>query len=270
MFPFAKLAGSGNDFILVDNMGGRVDVEAFRGRIPKVCARARSVGADGIIFLEPSSLAHFRWRFFNSDGSEAEMCGNGGRCAARFAFEKGIAPREMIFETMAGVIKARVLEGGQVKVQLTTPRGWRWRERLSLDHGVIEYSFVNTGVPHVVVMVEDLGDVDVEDLGRKVRFHPYFSPAGTNVNFVQVLDEGRLALRTYERGVEAETLACGTGATAAALVYLGDGEEGKVEVLTRGGETLVVEKVGEEVFLQGGTRWIYDGHLKPEAWEWGI
>ncbi len=268
MFSFSKLTGSGNDFILVDIMAGQVDVDAFREKISKVCARAHSVGADGIIFLELSPKAHFRWRFFNSDGSEAEMCGNGGRCAARFAFERGIAPREMTFETLAGLIKAQVLDGGRVEVQLPTPHGWRWRESLSLDGRILEYSFVNTGVPHVVAFVEDLNDVDIRGLGRKVRFHDRFSPAGTNVNFVQVLGEGCLALRTYERGVEDETLACGTGATAAALIYLGNRENGHVEVLTRSGEALVVEKRGNEVYLQGGTRWVYDGQLKSEAWEW--
>ncbi len=267
-FAFSKLTGSGNDFILVDNMDGHFDVEAFVGRIPKICARARSVGADGVIFLEPSSRAHFKWRFFNADGSEAEMCGNGGRCAARFAYERGIAPREMAFETLAGIIKAQVLEGGRVRVQLTPPGDWRWKERLVLLGEDLEYSFVNTGVPHVVVFVDDLENVDVKGVGKQIRFHPLFSPAGTNVNFVQVLGKGRLAIRTYERGVEDETLACGTGATAAALIYMGKGGEGRVEVLTRSGETLVVEKRGDEVYLQGGTRWIYDGQLRPEAWQW--
>ena len=127
---------------------------------------------------------------------------------------------------------------------------------------------MNTGVPHVVVFVDDLENVDVKGVGKQIRFHPLFSPAGTNVNFVQVLGKGRLAIRTYERGVEDETLACGTGATAAALIYMGKGGEGRVEVLTRSGETLVVEKRGDEVYLQGGTRWIYDGQLRPEAWQW--
>jgi len=267
-FPFSKLTGSGNDFILVDNMDGHLDVEALREKLPKVCARALSVGADGVIFLEPSSRAHFRWRFFNADGSEAEMCGNGGRCAARFAYERGIAPGEMTFETMAGLIRASVLAEGKVKVQLTFPKDWRWKERLVLLGEDLEYSFVNTGVPHVVIFVDHLEEVDVKGMGKQIRFHPFFSPAGTNVNFVKVLGEGRLAIRTYERGVEDETLACGTGATAAALIYMGEKSEGRVEVLTRSGEILVVERKGEEVFLQGGTRWVYDGHLRPEAWKW--
>jgi diaminopimelate epimerase len=267
-FTFSKLTGSGNDFILVDNMDGHLDVDSLRERIPKICARAQSVGADGVIFLEPSRNAHFKWRFFNADGSEAEMCGNGGRCAARFAYDRGIAPREMAFETLAGLIKAKILKDGEVRVQLTPPREWHWKERLVLLGEEVEYSFVNTGVPHVVIFVEDLEGVDVRGMGKQIRFHPRFAPAGTNVNFVQVRDRGRLAIRTYERGVEDETLACGTGATAAALVYLGKGKEGRVEVLTKSGEVLVVDKRREEVYLQGGTRWVYDGQLRPEAWEW--
>jgi len=265
---FSKLTGSGNDFIVIDNMSNRVDVDRFREKIPKICSRALSIGADGVIFLEPSTSAHFRWRFYNSDGSEAEMCGNGGRCAARFAFEMDIAPREMFFETMAGVIRACVLEDGEVSVQLSPPHGWRFGEVLELEGCNIEYSFVDTGVPHTVIMVDDLDGIDVEGLGRKIRFHPIFFPSGSNVNFVRVLAENRLAIRTYERGVEKETLACGTGATASALVHLGGRGEGRVEVLTRGGETLLVEKRGEEVYLQGGTRWIYDGFMRREAWQW--
>jgi diaminopimelate epimerase len=265
---FSKLTGSGNDFILIDNLAGRVNVYSFRENIPKVCLRALSIGADGVIFVEPSTLAHFRWRFFNADGSEAEMCGNGGRCVARFAFEMGIAPWDMAFETLAGVVKARVLEEGVVRVQFPSPHGWRWGDKLRLDDGYVEYSFVNTGVPHVVIMVDDLEGVAVKEMGRKIRFHPLFSPAGTNVNFVQELGKGRLAIRTYERGVEDETLACGTGATASALIYLGSREEGQVEVVTRSGETLGVEKKGKEVYLQGATRWIYDGRMRPESWQW--
>ncbi len=265
---FSKLTGSGNDFILIENLAGQVDIDPFKDKIPKLCLRALSIGADGVIFVEPSTLAHFRWRFFNADGSEAEMCGNGGRCVARFAFEMGIAPQDMTFETLAGVIKARVLEEGVVRVQLPSPHGWRWGDKLRLDNGYVEYSFVNTGVPHVVIMVDELAGVAVKEMGRKIRSHPLFSPEGTNVDFVQELGKGRLAIRTYERGVEDETLACGTGAAASALIYLGSREEGHVEVITRSEETLGVDKKGKEVYLQGATRWIYDGRMSPEAWRW--
>ena len=264
MLPFSKLSGSGNDFIIIDNTDGKIDANEFRKRVPHICRRALSVGADGVIIIEPSESAHFKWRFFNSDGSEAEMCGNGGRCAARFAYEKGIAPQKMSFETLAGIIKAEV-SGKIVKVQLTRPFGWVMDAVLE-DLGV-NYCFVNTGVPHVVVFVDDIETVDVEGLGRKIRFHKAFAPAGTNVNFAAV-SRGRLYVRTYERGVEAETLACGTGATACALVAVRKGLlSSPVEVVTRSGEVLRVYSEGEDVFLEGGTRWVYDGVMKEEAWE---
>ncbi len=261
---FSKLSGSGNDFIIIDNMDLKIDADAFREKIPKICRRAISVGADGVIIIEPSDRADFKWRFFNSDGSEAEMCGNGGRCAARFAYERGIAPQVMRFETLAGIIKAEV-KGRLVKVQLTDPYGLVLDSRLE-DLG-ITYSFVNTGVPHVVLMVDDLESVDVEGLGRRVRFHPVFAPAGTNVNFVCIKD-GRLYIRTYERGVEAETLACGTGASASAYIAIKKGLlNPPVEVVTKSGEVLKIYLENGKLFLEGLTRWVYDGILKEEAWE---
>ncbi len=264
MLPFSKLSGSGNDFIIIDNMDGKINADEFKSRVPYICRRALSVGADGVIIIEPSESVHFKWRFFNSDGSEAEMCGNGGRCAARFAYEKGIAPRQMSFETLAGIIKAEV-SGRLVKVQLTKPFGWLMDAVLE-DLGV-SYCFVNTGVPHVVLFVDDIETIDVEGLGRKIRFHRAFAPAGTNVNFAAVSND-RLYIRTYERGVEAETLACGTGATACALVAMRKGLlSSPVEVVTRGGEVLKVYSEGGDVFLEGGTRWVYDGVMKEEAWE---
>lgn len=266
--PFSKLTGSGNDFVLVDNTQGLLDVEYLREKVPKICARALSVGADGVIILEPSRVAHFKWRFFNSDASEAEMCGNGGRCVARFAYEKGIAPRELTFETLAGIVKAKVFSNNRdVEVQLPLLLPLRWGEKLRLDNGFqIEFSFLNAGVPHVVTFIDDLEGIDVNALGRKIRFHPLFLPAGTNVDFVQIRTRDRLVIRTYERGVERETLACGTGAAASAFVYLGSRERGEVEVETKSGETLVVKKGDNNVFLMGSTRWIYDGELREESW----
>ena len=265
MVEFSKLTGSGNDFIIINNMDLRIDADEFRKIVPKICRRALSVGADGVIIIEPSEKADFKWRFFNSDGSEAEMCGNGGRCAARFAFEKGIASSELSFETLAGLIRATV-NGQMVKVQMVDPFGWVMDEEL-VDLGV-RYCFVNTGVPHVVVMVKDLDAVDVEKLGRKIRFHERFQPAGTNVNFATVKD-GKLFIRTYERGVEGETFACGTGATAAALVFMRKGlVRSPVKVCTKSGEVLKIYVENEKVFLEGLTRWVYDGVLREEAWQY--
>ncbi len=267
--PFAKLTGSGNDFILIDNMTESLSVDEIQKIVPKVCSRALSVGADGLIVLVPSKDAHFRWRFFNSDGSEAEMCGNGGRCAARFAVERGIAPERLTFATLAGELEAEVKEGGVVRLQLTPPKGLKLNQRLKLKSEELDYSFVDTGVPHVVIWVDDLEDTDVEELGREIRFHQQFSTAGTNVNFATVLDRESIAIRTYERGVEAETLACGTGSTAAAYIGIKLGMvESPVQVTTRSGEVLLISLEDEKLFLEGGTRWVYDGVMHTEAWEW--
>jgi diaminopimelate epimerase len=183
--PFVKMHASGNDFIVIDNRMG-----IFHGDLPemvaKLCRRRYSVGADGLILIEDSALADFRWRFFNADGSEVAMCGNGSRCAARFAFMKGIAGSRLAFDTLAGIIRAEVKDDS-VKVQLTQP--YDYRPRLSLDVGdacPLEAEYINTGVPHVVYFVEDLESMDVHGLGARTRYHDMFAPGGTNANFVWV------------------------------------------------------------------------------------
>lgn len=263
---FSKLQGSGNDFIVIDNMDLKIDSDKFREIVPKITRRALSIGADGVIIIEPSDKADFKWRFFNSDGSEAEMCGNGGRCAARFAYEKGIAGSSMKFLTLAGIINAEV-KGRRVKIQLTQPKDWVINAKL--EDLNIHYHFVNTGVPHVVIFVENLNEIDVEGIGRKIRYHKIFQPKGTNVNFVELRDK-QLLIRTYERGVEAETLACGTGATASAIIAMKLGliKDKSVDVVTKSGEILKIyyEEATNTPFLEGDTRWIYDGTMREEAY----
>ena len=237
--PFSKLNGSGNDFLLIDNRDGvleGIDRPVFASR---VCDRARSVGADGVIVVEPSRSADFRWDFYNADGSRAEMCGNGGRCAARFAAARKIAGPEMSFETLAGTIRATVA-GRRVKLQMTRPAGLAVDRELALDGEKLVYSFLDTGVPHAVLFVPDAGRVDVAGVGRAIRRHEAFAPRGTNVNFVEARD-GELLVRTYERGVEGETLACGTGATATAVAasHLGWGQP-PWRVRARSGDVLEV------------------------------
>lgn len=238
---FVKMHGAANDFILVDDR-----TEAFpvldRAWIATLCDRRRGVGAEGVILIQRSNTAHVRMRFFNPDGGEVEMCGNGARCVARLALELGIAPSAMRIETMAGELEAEVLENGeQVRLRMTKPTGWALRQHLAIEGHWIEYQFVNTGVPHVVVEVGDLERVDVAGLGRAIRFHERFRPAGTNVNFVSISGPASLRLRTYERGVEAETLACGTGIVASALCM---GRVGRIilpaTVIPRSGDTLTV------------------------------
>lgn len=269
---FSKLNGSGNDFLLVDNRNGvmkRIDLPEFAG---KVCDRSRSIGADGMIFLERSRRADFRWNFFNADGSVAEMCGNGGRCAARYAAERGIAGRSMVFETLAGLIHADV-SGRRVKLQMTVPGGLAIDRTLTLRGRKIRYSFLDTGVPHVVLFVPGIEKIDLLGVGRGIRMHRRFAPRGTNVNFAQVRN-GVVSVRTYERGVEGETLACGTGAVACAILSAVHGlVRPPVTVRTRGGEELLIHFEGEErgfgeVYLEGDTSWSCDGVITEEAYRY--
>lgn len=233
--------------------------------------RRFSVGADGLILIENSDKANFKWRFFNADGSEADMCGNGSRCAARFAYVNKIAPKQMSFETRAGIINAEI-KGKNVKVQLTQPRDLRLDFAIPIDGKSSEACSLNTGVPHVVYFIKDLDNADVLNLGRKTRHHEMFQSAGTNANFVKLAGKHKLKIRTYERGVEDETLACGTGSVAAALIAGAKGLiASPVTVLTKGGMTLKVYfdwdgKTFANVFLEGDARIVYSGKMWKEAW----
>ena len=263
---FSKMSASGNDFVMIDNRNGKVydrfpDLLDF---VSKICRFHHSVGADGVILIENSPQQDFRWRFFNADGSEAEMCGNGGRCAARFAYMNGIAGDKMSFETIAGVIKAEVY-GQKVKLQLTKPADLKLDYPLNLDDKQFFASSVNTGVPHAVLLVVDVGQVAVDQLGRMIRYHSAFGKAGTNVNFVQVLDKNNVKIRTYERGVEGETYACGTGAVASGVILTEKSlVTSPVNIHTKGGEILKIY-INDEVYLEGDAKFIYKGQLHEEA-----
>ena len=270
--PFSKMSGCGNDFVLIDNRPKILDPDRLGDFVLRVCAPKVSVGADGVILIEESPKADFRWRFFNSDGSEAEMCGNGGRCAARFAVLKGIAPDKLSFETLAGIIEAEV-SGRRVKLQMVKPFGLKLDFAVQIDGNSHSLHFINTGVPHAVHFVPEASKVNVKDFGKKIRFHAHFQPAGTNANFVQVSDRKSIKVRTYERGVEDETLACGTGAVASALISGAKGYvDSPVAVETSGGEILNIhfQKKGDgfdRVFLEGDTRLVYEGDLWEEAYK---
>ena len=269
---FYKMSGSGNDFIIIDNRNRVVDETDLSDFVTKVCRRKLSVGADGFILIEETDAVDFKWQFFNSDGSRAEMCGNGARCAARFAYLNQIAGPNMSFETAAGIVSAQVSDD-LVKVQMPAPAELRVDYTLELKDGSVLISSVNTGVPHVVIGVDEIDGVDVVKLGREVRRHSTFAPAGTNVNFVDFQKDGNIAIRTYERGVEDETLACGTGAIAAAVVAADKtGMKSPIKVLTRGGEHLTIyfqDKGGtyNDVYLEGDARIIYKGRLWEDAWQ---
>jgi diaminopimelate epimerase len=241
--------------------------------VKRICRRRESVGADGVIFVTRSDEFDFAWRFFNADGGEAEMCGNGGRCVARFAYLKGIAGDRMTFGTLAGPVSAQVT-GRVVKVLMPGPAGLRLDVGLEPKAGWVTADFIHTGVPHVVVRVDDLPDHPVNEQGRWIRRHALFAPGGTNANFIRVTGKDRLEVRTYERGVEDETLACGTGAIASALTASVRGlVSSPARVLTRGGEELTVHfetepgrpDVFRRVWLEGNTSIIYTAQLNEEA-----
>lgn len=269
--PFFKMSGSGNDFIVIDNRQGVVPESDLHPLVVGACRRKMSVGADGLILVERSATADFKWRFFNADGSRPDMCGNGARCAARFAHLNGIAGRHLAFDTLAGRIEAEVQAHG-VRIRMTDPGRVDTGCRVELDGTPQPIGRVNTGVPHVVMVVEDVDGVDVVGLGRRIRHHPALAPEGANVNFVAVAEDGRIRIRTYERGVEEETLACGTGNVAAALVLAHDrGLASPVTLTTRSGGRLVVhfqrrEDRFRDVYLEGDARVIYRGELWEEAW----
>ena len=271
--PFFKMCGSGNDFIIVDNRRQALREEDFPGLARRICARNMSLGADGFVVVDQSPTADFKWHFFNSDGSRADMCGNGARCVARFAHLNGIAGHDMTFDTGAGGIAAHV-SGDRVKIRMTDPRGMESGMRIETTRGPVTLSRIDTGVPHLVVAVADVGQADVLGLGRELRYHPAFAPAGANVNFTAVGRDGRIFNRTYERGVEGETLACGTGSVAAALLMAGrEGMASPVTVVPKSGETLTVyfERTGDRfhrVFLEGNARIICTGELWEDAWNW--
>ena len=219
---FTKAAASGNDFIILDNRANKLVERGLNlSNFTKISSRRKfSVGADGILVLEDSKSGNFKMRIFNVDGSEAEMCGNGARCVGLWAFlAKG--KKNVKFDTKAGLIEAKVKGKGNssvVKIKISAPSGLKIDLPLKVSRRKIKVNFVNTGVPHVVIFVQGLEKIDVDKIGREVRFHKQFKPAGTNVNFVEIKGKNSLAVRTYERGVEAETLACGTGSLASAVV----------------------------------------------------
>ncbi len=268
MIKFTKSVATGNDFIIVDNRS--LVLKSDPAKIAKkLCDRFYGVGADGLLLVEKSSSADLKMRIFNSDGSEAEMCGNGSRCAALYAFAKKIAPADMKIETMAGILNANV-KGEIVKVKLTDPKDIQWNLCLMIHECPYKVNFANTGVPHVIHFVDDLESVEVKNLGPKMRYHEEFSPYGANVDFVKIADKksNKIAVRTYERGVENETLACGTGAVASAIISA-EAEKllSPITVETRSGEVLKVyfeykEGNFKNVYLEGKAKLVYEGEIE--------
>lgn len=266
MLKFTKMNGAGNDFVMLDNLDRRL--ELVSGEIAQLCDRHRGVGADGVLIVEPASNGgDFRMRYYNADGGEAEMCGNGARCFARFASRITGRTGAISFETPAGVIRAEC-EGTHVRLAMSEPRDLVLDREIALPGaGRMTVHSVNTGVPHAVVFVGELEKTDVRGLGAGLRYHPDFAPKGTNVNFVQIIDGQTVGIRTYERGVEDETLACGTGVVAAALIlHEKQGALSPVSVRVKGGDTLHVgfhkeEGVYREVTLTGPAEFVFEGQI---------
>jgi len=262
---FTKMNGAGNDFVVMDNRDHTLHLT--EQNIVDLCDRHRGVGADGVLLVEsPDGEADLRMRYYNSDGREAEMCGNGARCFARYAARLLPGdPAQLSFTTPAGIIRA-TLEGELVTVTMSGASDYRDPQWLNIGDKVCVH-FINTGVPHAVVFVADTEAVPLTEWGAALRGHEDFAPRGTNANFAQVLSAQLLRLRTYERGVEAETLACGTGVCAAALLHhIATGASSPISVSVRGGETLRVGFAGEvgnfeSVTLTGPADFVFDGTI---------
>ncbi len=267
LLEFTKMNGAGNDFVLIDNRERKIDLSPEQ--VQRLCDRQRGVGGDGVFLLVPceSGKADWAWQFYNSDGTTADMCGNGARCFARF-IEQVVGPNcDISFETGAGVIHA-AFDGDIVTVNLTEPHGLALNATLTTSHGELSVHSLNTGVPHAVVFVSNADQAMVKELGREIRCHDHFAPKGTNVNFVQELEPGRIRVRTYERGVEGETLACGTGVTASAIVASElRGFPSPVKVQVQGGDILEVffQKEGDkfsDVRLKGPADVAFHGRIE--------
>lgn len=264
---FAKMSGAGNDFIIIDNYKNN-KVKIKGSQINLICRNKFSVGADGLMIIEKSKdkKCDFSMRYFNSDGNEAEMCGNGGRCIAKYAFLKGYAGKKMKFSAKDGEHIAEIMDKINVKLGMIEPFDIEKNIEIKIDGKIIKGHFANTGVPHFVVPVNDLNKIDVVNLGRTLRFHRFFGKSGTNVNFVYKKSENYFSIRTYERGVENETFACGTGAVATAILM---GQNSPVKIKVKGGDLKVYfNKDGNElknVFLEGPATYIMEGTIFNEA-----
>ncbi len=271
---FTKMNGLGNDFIMIDNMDGRL--EFTPGEIEWMCDRRRGIGADGLIVIEPSEASDLTMRYYNSDGGEAEMCGNGARCTAHFAGSRGLGReraggRELTLETLAGKLEARIT-GEKVALSMMDATNMRLHVPLYLARGEKIVHFIIAATRHVVVPCDNasgLADSDVDEWGREIRYHPEFGPVGANVDFASVGGNDLLAIRTYEKGVEAETHACGTGSIASAVILSHLGRcQSPVRILQRGGDELKVsfEKQpfgASGIVLEGPVAYNFEGDAEP-------
>ncbi|MFT5466025.1 MAG: diaminopimelate epimerase [Verrucomicrobiales bacterium] len=264
---FTKMNGAGNDFVVLDNRDLRYQLST--AQIERLCNRQRGIGADGLLAVEPAENgADFRMRYYNADGGEAEMCGNGARCFANFLTEISANAKESVtFETIAGVIEASY-PAGNVRIQLSDPFDQKMGQDLEVLSQQLLVHSINTGVPHACAVVDDVAKADIVGIGRALRFHEAFQPSGTNANLFEVKAPDEITLRTYERGVENETLACGTGMVASAIVHHElTGATTPIKVNVQGGDQLIVEfdKTPDgyrNVYLTGPADFTFSGTIQ--------
>ena len=272
---FYKMQGAGNDFIIINNMKLNIPVDKLPSIAKKLCQRKMSIGADGFMVVDyPEVESDFKMRFYNRDGSIGEMCGNGARCISRYAYVNNIAGKNMIFETGAGIVESEVMEDRMVKVLLNKPELIKLDNDIEIDGTRYECSYIelgNPGLPHAVVKY-DLQHADeskLRELGKKIRHYEGF-PKGANVNFFEVLNKNSALIKTYERGVEDFTLACGTGSASAAVALLLKGymDGSRAKIISDGGELFVeVERTDnriDELWLIGSTNIVAIGEVMDE------
>ncbi len=271
LLHFYKMNGAGNDFVVIDNR--KLNLSLDTATIAALCDRHRGIGADGLLAVEPAQHgADYRFRYYNADGGEAEMCGNGARCFGRFTAHLGEEiPGRVTFETIAGTLAAEMV-GENVRIAMSEPKDLALNTSAKVAGLGAAIHFVNTGVPHAVAYLdnpEQLAALDVFNIGRAIRRHEHFAPAGTNANFAAVRSPGHIVIRTYERGVEDETLACGTGMVACALVHhLLSGAPSPIKVDVAGGDTLEIgfEKTADGAFTQvtltGPADFVFEGDIE--------
>lgn len=254
MISFFKYQGAGNDFIMIDNRSLHFPKE--KELIASMCHRRFGIGADGLILLENDTDTDFRMVYYNSDGSESTMCGNGGRCIVRFAFDIGIIGNQTVFNAIDGKHYAEKI-GEEIKLQMIDVQ-----EVVKNDDDTV---FLNSGSPHHIKFVEDLKAYDIVAYGKEIRYSERYAPNGTNVNIVAPIAENHLEIFTYERGVEDETLACGTGATAAAIAwhYMGKTTNRRILLEAKGGSLEVTFDIANgvysNVYLKGGATAVFEG-----------
>lgn len=255
---FYKYQGTGNDFVMIDNRENIFPKDDIK-RIEKLCDRRFGIGADGLILLENDSETDFRMVYYNSDGNESSMCGNGGRCLVAFAKSKNVINNEADFTATDGLHHATIAENGIVSLQMKDV------DELKIEN---DYVFLNTGSPHHVSMVEDLENYDVKNNGASIRYSDLYGKVGSNVNFVKQISENHFAVRAYERGVENETLSCGTGATAVAIAMnaIGKTNSNQIQLDVEGGKLDVsFEKKDNKftnVFLKGPATFVFKGTIE--------